>query len=100
MADPTRVSPSRSRCSTARSAAAARRCERSNDTSPSARTIATPTTSAVQWIYTVHSEGAVVHGRAEDLKLARAYADRYEKAGGPQLPLVKQWVDYLENQGR
>jgi len=51
---------------------------------------------AVQWIYTVHSEGAVVHGRAEDVKLARAYADRYEKAGGPQLPLVKQWVDYLE----
>ncbi len=55
---------------------------------------------AVQWIYTVHSEGAVVHGRAEDVKLARAYADRYAKASGPQLPLVKQWVEYLENEGR
>jgi len=48
----------------------------------------------------VHSEGVVVHSRAEDLKLARAYAERYEKAGGPQTPLVKQWVDYLENEGR
>jgi VWFA-related protein len=55
---------------------------------------------AVQWIYTVHSEGAAVHGREEDVKLARAYADRYEKAGGPQVPLVKQWIDYLENEGR
>jgi len=54
----------------------------------------------VQWIYTVHSEGAVVHGRAEDVKLARAYANRYEKAGGPQLALVKQWVEYLEKGGR
>ena len=44
----------------------------------------------------MHSAGAVVHGRAEDVKLARAYADRYEKAGGPQVPLVKQWVDFLE----
>jgi tetratricopeptide (TPR) repeat protein len=54
----------------------------------------------VQWIYTVHSEGAVVHGRGEDVKIARAYADRYEKAGGPQVALVKQWVEYLENGGR
>ena len=54
----------------------------------------------VQWIYTVHSEGAVVHGRADDVKLARTYANLYEKAGGPQVALVKQWVDYLENEGR
>ncbi|HEV2983634.1 MAG TPA: tetratricopeptide repeat protein, partial [Vicinamibacterales bacterium] len=50
----------------------------------------------VQWIYTVHSEGAVVHSRAEDATLARAYADLYEKAGGPQIALVKQWLGYLE----
>ena len=54
---------------------------------------------AVQWIYTVHAGGAVVHSRAEDLKRARAYADAYAKARGPQLPLVKQWVDYLANEG-
>ena len=51
----------------------------------------------VQWIYTVHSEGANVHGRADDARLARAYADMYEKAGGPQVALVKQWVAFLEN---
>jgi len=55
---------------------------------------------AVQWIYTVHAGGAAVHNRAEDLKRARAYADAYAKARGPQLPLVKQWVDYLENEGK
>ena len=54
----------------------------------------------VQWIYTVHSEGAVVHGRADDAKLARAYAQLYEKAGGPQVALVKQWVEFLENEGK
>ena len=54
----------------------------------------------MQWLYTVNSEGAFVHGRADDVKLARAYADLYEKAGGPQLALVKQWVEYLEKQGK
>ncbi|MBI3399983.1 MAG: VWA domain-containing protein [Acidobacteria bacterium] len=54
----------------------------------------------VQWIYTLHSSGALVHGRAEDLKLAREYADAYTRAKGPQIPLVKQWVDYLENEGK
>jgi hypothetical protein len=52
----------------------------------------------VQWIYTVHAGGAAVHNPAEDLKRARVYADAYAKARGPQLPLVRQWVDYLENE--
>jgi VWFA-related protein len=55
---------------------------------------------AVQWIYTVHAGGAVVHNRAEDLKRARAYADGYAKTRGPQLALVKQWVDYLANENK
>jgi VWFA-related protein len=55
---------------------------------------------AVQWIYTVHAGGAVVHNRAEDLKRAHEYADAYAKANGPQLPLVKQWVEYLDNEKR
>ena len=33
-------------------------------------------------------------------KRAHAYADAYAKANGPQLPLVKQWVDFLENEKR
>jgi tetratricopeptide (TPR) repeat protein len=55
---------------------------------------------AVQWIYTVHVGGAVVHNRAEDVKRAREYADAYASARGPQLALVRQWVDYLEKGGR
>jgi len=51
---------------------------------------------AVQWFYTVHAGGAVVHNAAEDLKRAREYADAYARAKGPQLALVKQWVEYLE----
>jgi VWFA-related protein len=55
---------------------------------------------AVQWLYTVHAGGAVVHTRAEDLKRAKEYADAYARMRGPQLALVKQWVDYLENEKR
>ena len=52
---------------------------------------------AVEWLYTVHSSGALVHSAAEDAKLAETYSDAYAKAGGPQAALVKQWVDYLKN---
>jgi VWFA-related protein len=55
---------------------------------------------AVQWIYLVHAAGAYVHNRTEDLKLAHSYATTYERANGPQLPLVKQWIDYLDNERR
>jgi VWFA-related protein len=54
----------------------------------------------VQWIYTLHAAGALVHGRAEDLRLARAYADAYTQAKGLQIPLVKRWVEYLEDEGK
>jgi len=53
---------------------------------------------AVQWIYTVHSGGALVHSRAEDRKRAHEYGDAYAKARGPQAALVKQWVDYLDQE--
>ncbi len=52
----------------------------------------------VQWIYMVHAAGANVHNRADDLKLAHTFADAY--ANGPQAALVKQWVDYLDNEKR
>ena len=51
---------------------------------------------AVQWLYTAHLQGFLVHNRVQDLQLAKDYAAAYEKAGGPQLPLVKQWVGFLE----
>jgi len=52
----------------------------------------------VQWIYTVHAAGAVVHNRVQDVKLAREYGAAYERAGGPQAALVKQWLSYLEGE--
>jgi VWFA-related protein len=53
---------------------------------------------AVQWLYTVHAGGAVVHNRGEDRKRAHEYADAYARARGPQAALVKQWVDYLDTE--
>jgi VWFA-related protein len=52
----------------------------------------------VQWLYNVHAAGGVVHNRAQDVKLAHAYADAYEHAGGAQAALVKQWTDYLDRE--
>jgi VWFA-related protein len=50
----------------------------------------------VQWIYTVHVNGAIVHDRATDKRLAHDYADAY--ANGPQAPLVRQWIAYLDGE--
>jgi hypothetical protein len=52
----------------------------------------------VEWLYNVHAAGGVVHGRAQDIKLAHIYADAYEKASGPQVALVKQWTDFLDRE--
>jgi VWFA-related protein len=54
----------------------------------------------VEWIYHLHSAGAVAHSRAEDVKIARGYASAYEKAQGPQMALVKEWMDFLEGRRR
>jgi VWFA-related protein len=53
---------------------------------------------AVQWLYTVHASGAVVHNRGEDRKRVHEYADAYLRARGPQAALVKQWVDYFDGE--
>ena len=54
----------------------------------------------VEWIYHLHLAGTVARTKAEDAKQARAYANRYERAKGPQLPLVKQWIEYIEGRRR
>ena len=33
-------------------------------------------------------------------EMARAYAAQYERAKGAQMPLVKQWMDYIEGRRR
>jgi VWFA-related protein len=55
---------------------------------------------AVQWIYLVHAAGAYVHNPAEDVKAAHQYADIYDRAHGTQMPLVKQWLEFLDNERR
>jgi predicted Zn-dependent protease len=54
----------------------------------------------LEWIYHLHLAGVFAQTRAEDVKAARGFAARYERAKGPQLPLVKQWIDYLEGRRR
>jgi VWFA-related protein len=54
----------------------------------------------VEWIYHLHTSGGVARTRAEDVKLARRYADLYAKAKGAQLALVEQWMDAIENPPR
>jgi hypothetical protein len=51
---------------------------------------------AVEWLYTVHADGAVVWNRADDRARAHAWADAYGDAGGAQIALVRQWVDFLD----
>jgi VWFA-related protein len=50
----------------------------------------------VEWLYHLRLSNAAAHSRAEDLKLARTYADAYARTKGPQQALVRQWVEYLE----
>jgi hypothetical protein len=50
----------------------------------------------VEWLYNLHTLGVVARSRAEDLKLAHAYASAYERAKGPQVALVKQWLGFID----
>ncbi|MEQ1869656.1 MAG: VWA domain-containing protein [Vicinamibacterales bacterium] len=50
----------------------------------------------VEWIYQLRSAGAVSRSPADDVALARRYADVYIRTGGPQTALVKQWMEFLE----
>jgi VWFA-related protein len=51
---------------------------------------------AVEWIFVLHSSGAVARTRADDVSTARTYAAAYERLNGPALPLVKEWIGALE----
>ena len=49
---------------------------------------------AVEWIYHLRLAGVVAHSKAEDLKLAKSYANAYLKsATRQQAALVKQWLE-------
>jgi hypothetical protein len=51
---------------------------------------------AVEWIYVLHSSGAVARTRGEDVAAARGYTAAYERLNGPALPLVREWMSALE----
>ena len=51
----------------------------------------------VEWIYQLHAAGAVARSQAEDVQLAKTYADAYIKAKGPQAGLVRRWMQFLES---
>jgi VWFA-related protein len=52
----------------------------------------------LEWMFNTHRGGQLVHDRAEDVRLAHAYADQYLKSGGLNQPLVKQWLSYLDKE--
>jgi tetratricopeptide (TPR) repeat protein len=54
----------------------------------------------VEWIYQLRLAGTFAHSSAEDLKLARKYADGYAKTKGPRTALVKQWMEFLDGRKR
>ena len=43
---------------------------------------------------------SVVISPTADLALARSYSVQYAKANGPKQALVKQWLEFLENEKR
>ena len=50
----------------------------------------------VEWIYHLKLARTAARTPADDVKLARAYADAYLKTKGLQQALVKQWIAFLE----
>jgi VWFA-related protein len=50
----------------------------------------------VEWVYQLHTAGASMRSREEDLKVGRAWADAYTIANGPQVDDVKRWMLSME----
>ena len=50
----------------------------------------------VEWIYHLKLARTAARTPADDVKLARTYADAYAKTKGVQQALVKQWMTFLE----
>jgi VWFA-related protein len=51
---------------------------------------------AVEWLYQLKLSNTAAHSRADDVRLARGYADAYARLKGPQPALVDQWMAFLE----
>jgi VWFA-related protein len=55
---------------------------------------------AIEWIFQTHNNRAVITSQTADLAMARNYAAQYASANGPKQALVRQWLEYLENEKR
>jgi Flp pilus assembly protein TadD len=53
---------------------------------------------AMEWMFQIHSNHAVVVSQSADLAQARNYAAQYAKSNGTKQALVEQWLGYLENE--
>jgi tetratricopeptide (TPR) repeat protein len=50
----------------------------------------------VEWVYHLKLARTAARTPADDVTLARTWADAYIKAKGPQQPLVRRWMEFLE----
>lgn len=50
----------------------------------------------VEWVYHLKLARTAARSPVEDVKLARTWADAYITAKGPQQPLVRRWMEFLE----
>jgi VWFA-related protein len=50
----------------------------------------------IEWLYQLRVSGVAAQSPAEDRKLAKSYAEAYAKAKGPQMALVRQWVEFID----
>lgn len=50
----------------------------------------------VEWVYHLKLARTAARSPADDVAMARAWADAYIKANGPQQPLVRRWMEFLE----
>jgi len=50
----------------------------------------------VEWVYHLKLARTAARSPVEDVKLARTWADAYLTAKGPQQPLVRRWMEFLE----
>jgi VWFA-related protein len=51
---------------------------------------------AIQGLYQLALAGGIVESLEQDLARARRYAAEYERLKGPQVAMVRVWIDYME----
>ena len=50
----------------------------------------------VEWMYQIHQASLVLRSRADDVTMARTWADAYTRANGPEADAVRRWMLDIE----